>query len=183
MKWQMKVYHEVLKWILGIFHIHKPISRKTQQRGKSQILLCHGMSRTLPSQVHPCTGPRLLTGAQDQPRKVTNRLTFLRQKFTSLVPAIYSTSVFLPQVTYIYLLFPLARAGVSLEPFYPICSHIRCTELQTGDRASENLPQTVSRNQVLEQGFSPFKTCWTFGNISISSWKEQFWIPALLPLD
>lgn len=134
MKWQMKVYHEVLKWIPGIFHIHKPIRRKTQQRGKSQILLCHGMSRTLPSQVHPCAGPRLLTGAQDQPRKVTNRPTFLRQKFTSLVPAIYSTSVFLPQVTYICLLFPLARAGVSLEPFYPICSHIGCIKLQTGDR-------------------------------------------------
>lgn len=66
MKGQMKVSHKVTNSIPGIFHIPKSINRQTQQSGKPQILLCYGMAGTLPSQEHPCAGPRPLTEAQDQ---------------------------------------------------------------------------------------------------------------------
>lgn len=132
------------------------------------------MAGTLPSQGHPCSWAKASHRLRISlaPRKVTNRETFQRQKFTYLVPATYSTLFVLPHVTYICLLFPLIWVSVSSESFYPACGSIRCTELQTGDRGS--LQRIYHKpSQVLEQGLQTFKKCWTVG--IIISWEELFW--------
>lgn len=93
----MKINHKVTNSTPGIFHIPKTINRKTQGRGKSQVLLCHDMARTLPSQVHPCSWAKAShrgSGSARHPRRLLTEWPFWGRS--------------LPSSSYLlYLLFPV----------------------------------------------------------------------------
>lgn len=111
MKGQIKVSHKVINSTPGIFHIPKAINRKTQGRGKSQILLCHGMARTLPSQVHPCSWAKASHRGSGSARHPWRLLTECLFWGRSLPSSSYLLYLLFPAPSHLYLSHFLSRLG------------------------------------------------------------------------
>lgn len=121
----------------------------------------------------PVVVPRPLPEAQDQ-------LGYLQSEFSE-------AEVYLSSSSYLLYLIFSALGHLYLSPFPcslgqcvfgDILAHMQPFKMHWNPDWRQGLQpiyQTLSRNQVLEQGFSVFKTRRTVGSISIMSWEEPFW--------